>query len=156
MGAILKIIGIIGVTGFLLKSSASSYLDKIKVGFKELSKENFSLFKSEMKLTLVITNNNDFRIFVDDFIGAASYGKMILEVRMKKQSSHDGVYVLEPGQTIAFSFSVKVRNSEFFLQLAEQVESKEIPYLRITGELIGGLSKDQLFKLPVNQSIQIL
>lgn len=156
MGTILKLLGLVGVIGLLAKSQATSYLDKIKVSFKKLSKEHFSLFTNEVKLTLVITNNNAFRIFIDDFIGQASYGRMTFDVRMKKKASHDGVYVLEPGQTISFSFSVKMETGDFFVQLSEQVEAKEFPYLKISGDLIGGLSKDQLFKLPVSQNIQLL
>ncbi len=149
MSGILKALGIAIVVKSVLSKAANSLTDKIAYSFKNVSLSDVSLFNASVKLKLVITNNTSVSLLIKSSNGRVISGHLNQLINMSQALS------LEPGKTVVASFTVKVDNGQLLEQIADQIDSKTVPKLRVKGILVGGL-EGKTIQIPVDQVISVV
>lgn len=146
---ILQLIGGAALVMRLFGTVAEELQSRIVYEFKGLSLNDFNLFAGKAKLTLVITNNNPFPFDVNGVDGTISFGRISTPIIMEK------AFTVEPGQKVSARFTVPIENSTLLEQIGDQIQSGELPALRLVAGINAGM-KGKSVTLPVNTQIPLL
>ncbi len=149
MSGILKALGIAVLARTILAKATASLTDKIAYGFKSISLADISLFKASIKLKLVVTNKMRVPIMIESFQGFVISGELRQVINMSQSLT------LDQDKTVIANFTISVDNGLLLEQIANQIESKEVPKLRVKGTLKGGI-EGKTVQFPIDQIINIV
>ena len=146
---ILQLFGGLAILKLVLGSIATNVMDKISIGFKKVSLGDISIANSALRLTLIVTNNNNVPVSVEGFRGMVSFGSINQPIGL------NAPFELTPQKTVVAGFTVHISNGDFLIQLGHLLESGNRPSLYLSGYLSASIDGRSI-TVPVSQNIQVL